>query len=132
MRLRPRHYLLFLVIVGIFVWNIVRNHHSRTVDQSAAPAPIVHTGPPPQSPGWAAFDAASALRDAPAPPYQTALKTLQATLPSDPNAADINGCLTWLEFYRQGMAHTRTDPDAKQRSIRHLDGCTKYHLDTTE
>jgi hypothetical protein len=131
MRLRPRHYLLFLVIVAVFVWNIYRNHHPRPVETSISPAPIVHTGPTPQSPGWAAFDAAEALRDAPDTQYLPALKSLQTLLPNDPNKADIDGCLTWLEFYRQGMAHAAADPESKQRSLRHLTGCTTYHLDTT-
>jgi hypothetical protein len=130
MRLRPRHYVLFLVIVGIFAWNIVRNRH-RAPAADPQPTPIVHTGPPPQSPGWSAFDTAANLRDAPDAQYLPALKSLQSTLPSDPNKADIDGCLTWLEFYRQGMAHAGSDPEAKQRSLRHLNGCSKFHLDTT-
>ena len=130
MRLRPRHYVLFLVIVGIFVWNIVRNHH-RTPAYEPAPAPIVHTGPPPQSPGWSAFDAAASLRDAPDTQYLPALKSLRSISPIDPNHADIDGCLTWLQFYRQGMAHTGSDPEAKQQSLRHINGCTKFHLDTS-
>ena len=131
MRLRPRHYVLFLVIVGIFVWNIVRNHH-RAPAPVATPAPIVHSGPPPQSPGWSAFDAAAALRDAPDTQYLPVLKSLQAAYPTDPNHADIAGCLTWLEFYRQGMAHTGHDPEGKQRSLRHLNGCVQFHLDTLQ
>jgi hypothetical protein len=130
MILRPRHYVLLAVVIGIFIFNIIRNRH-RVPAVQPPPAPIVHTGPPPQSAGWSAFDAAAALRDAPDPQYLPALKTLQSTLPTDPNAADINGCLTWLEFYRRGMAHTATDPEGKQRSQRHLEGCTRYHLDTS-
>ena len=130
MRLRPRHYLLFLVIVGIFVWNIVRNRHRAPAVESI-PTPVVHSGPPPQSPGWSAFDAAAALRDAPDPKYLPALKTLQSTLPNDPDKADIDGCVIWLQFYRQGMAHAGSDPEAKQRSIRHLNGCSKLHLDAS-
>jgi hypothetical protein len=130
MRLKPRHYVLFLVIVAVFVWNIVRNHHRQPALQPA-PAPIVHTGPPPQSPGWSAFDAAANLRDAPEAQFQPALKSLQDLLPADPNHADIKGCLIWLQYYRQGMAQTRTDPQMKDRAIHHIDGCTHYHLDTT-
>jgi hypothetical protein len=131
MRLKPRHYVLFLVIVGIFVWNIARHRH-RAPAIEPPPAPIVHTGPPPQSPGWTAFDAVAALRDAPDAQYLPALKSLQAAMPTDPNRADIDGCLTWLEFYRQGMAHAAADPEGKQRSIRHLNGCSKFHLDTSQ
>jgi hypothetical protein len=131
MRLRPRHYILFLVIVAVFVYNIVRNHH-RQAALAPTPAPIVvHNTPPAQSPGWAAFDHAAGLRDAPAADFAPALHALQQLLPTDPNAADLRGCLTWLEFYRQGMAQIRTDPQMKDRSIHHLAGCTQYHLDTT-
>jgi hypothetical protein len=129
MRLKPRHYVLFLLIVAVFVWNIVRNHHRQPTLQPA-PASIVHTGPPPQSPGWSAFDAAAHLRDAPETQFQPALKSLQNLLPADPNHADINGCLIWLQFYRQGMVQTHTDPQMKDRAIHHIDGCTRYHLDT--
>ena len=131
MRLKPRHYVLFLVIVSVFVWNIVRNHH-RAPALQPPPAPIVHTGPPPQSPGWTAFDAAAALRDAPDAQYLPALKSLQSIYPTDPNHADIDGCLTWLEFYRQGMAHIGHDFEGKQRSLRHLNGCAQLHLDTQQ
>ena len=130
MRLKPRHYVLFLVIVGVFAWNIIRNRHHAPALQPP-PAPIVHTGPPPQSPGWAAFDAAAALRDAPDPQYLAALKSLQQTYPTDPNHADIDGCVLWLESYRQGMAHISAQPQGKERSLRHINGCTKFHLDTS-
>jgi len=131
MRLRPRHYVLCAVIVAVFVFNIVRNHHKQS-SFAPTPAPVaVHTAPPAQTPGWLAFDHAASLRDAPADQFAPALQAVQQQLPSDPNASDIQGCLIWLQFYRQGMAQTRTDPQMKDRSIHHLTGCTKYHLDTT-
>jgi hypothetical protein len=131
MRLRPRHYVLFLLIVAVFVYNIVRNHRHQTLT-APSPAPVVvHNTPPAQSPGWLAFDHAASLRDAPAADFAPALHALQQQLPADPNAADIRGCITWLEFYRQGMAQARADNQMKDRSIHHLAGCTQYHLDTT-
>jgi hypothetical protein len=130
MRLRPRHYVLLAVIIGIFVYNIIRHHHRQPVLEPP-PAPIVHTGPPPQSPGWTAFDAAANLRDAPAAQFQPALKSLQDLLPTDPNHADIDGCLIWLQYYRQGMAQVRTDTQMKDRAVHHINGCSHYHLDTT-
>jgi hypothetical protein len=30
------------------------------------------------------------------------------------------------------MAQIRTDPQMKDRSLHHLAGCTKYHLDTSQ
>ncbi len=136
MRLRPRHYVLFLLIVGVFVFNIVRNHHRRTAPDTAAAPVVVHNAPPAQTPGWLAFDHVASLRDAPTADFVPALHDLQQKLPTDPAAADLRGCLTWLEFYRQGMAQSnitsRTDATMKDRSIHHLAGCTKYHLDTTD
>jgi len=131
MRLQPRHYVLVALIIAVFAYNIVRNHR-RQAAPAPSPAPIVvHNTPPAQTPGWLAFDHAAALRDAPAADFAPALQALQQQLPKDPNAADLRGCLTWLEFYRQGMAQIRTDPQMHDRSIHHLAGCTKYHLDTT-
>jgi hypothetical protein len=136
MRLRPRHYVLFLIIVAVFLYNIVRHRHDERNAISSTPAPVVITGPRSNTPAWAAFDHAASLRDAPDSEFQPALADLHQLMPLDPNQndghlTDIKGCLTWLEFYRQGMAQTRTDPQMKDRSIHHLDGCTKYHLDTT-
>jgi hypothetical protein len=131
MRLRPRHYVLFLLIVGVFVFNIIRNRQHRATPEPAPAPVVVHNAPPAQTPGWLAFDHAATLRDASPKDFAPALQALQHQLPTDPNAADLRGCLTWLEFYRQGMAQVRTDPQMKDRSIHHLAGCTKYHLDTT-
>jgi hypothetical protein len=135
MRLHPRHYVLFLVIVAVFVFNIVRSRSHYTA-LAPKPAPIVvQNAPPAQTPGWLAFDHAAGLRDAPAGQFAPALQAVQQQLPADPNAADLRGCLTWLEFYRQGMAQSnltaRADPQMRDRSLHHLAGCTRYHLDTT-
>ena len=136
MRLRPRHYLLLALIIGIFVYNIVRNRRHVTNTSTITTAPVVITGPRAQSPGWEAFDHAAALRDAPGDQFEPAAAALQQQLAPDsrapdPHAPDIKGCQTWLAFYRQGMAQTRTAPQMKDRSARHIDGCVKYHLDTT-
>jgi hypothetical protein len=136
MQLRPRHYILLAVIVGLFIYNIVRHRHDERNAISNIPAPILIATPRLQTPAWAAFDHAASLRDAPDSDYQAALKGLNQLLPLDPNQtdghiADIKGCLTWLEFYRQGMAQTHADPQMKIRSSHHLDTCVKYHLDTS-
>ncbi|MBW4038350.1 MAG: hypothetical protein HIU91_05620 [Acidobacteria bacterium] len=137
MRLRPRHYVLIAIIIGIFVFNIVRHRHDReTAHLNTQPAPIVVTGPRLNTPAWAAFDHAASLRDAPNTDFQPALADLQMLIPLEPNQsdghiADIHGCLTWLEFYRQGMAQATPDPKMKQRSQTHIQNCVKYHLDTT-
>ncbi len=76
------------------------------------------------------MDRAAALRDAPDTDFQPAMTALQAEIRATPSA-DLHGCLTWLEFYRQGALHPAVDPSWKQRSQRHLDGCVKFHIDTT-
>lgn len=137
MQLRPRHYVLLAIVIGVFLFNIVRHHH----DQNNAllqtrPAPVIVTGPRLNTPAWAAFDHAASLRDAPDTDFQPALADLRKLLPLDPNPtdshlADIRGCLTWLEFFRQGMAQTHPDPAMKQRSLTHIQNCVKNHLDTS-
>ena len=146
MQLKPRHYVLFAIIVAIFIYNMVRHRRDTRPSASTTPAPIVITQPRLDTPAWAAFDHAAALRDAPDADFLPALKDLNQLLPLDPNPtdghiadnhladnhiADIKGCLTWLNFYRQGMVQTHADPKMKLRSAHHLDTCTKYHLDTS-
>jgi len=133
MRLRPRHYILVALIFAVFVFNIVRNRR-RAPLVTALPAPVVHTGPAPQSPAWTAFDAAFAKRDAPDADFLPALHELQHQINTATNADHndgITGCVTWLEFYRQGVNHPTRDTDWKDRSTHHLNGCTRYHLDTS-
>jgi hypothetical protein len=137
MRLRPRHYILFAIIVAIFIFNMVRHRRDqRNAISNTTPAPIVVANSPRlNTPAWVAYDHAASLRDANDADFQTALKDLNQLIPLDPNQTDghltdIKGCITWLEFYRQGMAQTRTDPQMKARSIHHVDNCVKYHLDT--
>ena len=141
MQLKPRHYVLFAVIVAVFIFNMVRHRRDTRPSVSTTPAPILITKPRLDTPAWAAFDHAAALRDAPAADFNPALKDLNQLLPlesnqtdshiADGHIADIKGCLTWLDFYRQGMVQTHTDPQMKLRSAHHLDTCTKYHLDTS-
>jgi len=131
MRLRPRHYALCAVIIAIFVVNIVRNHHRQTVT-SSPPGPVV-TGPRVITPLWSAFDAAAALRDAPDAQFLPALHNLQQLLDTthDATTSAVDGCHTWLLFYRQAVLHPSKDTAWKDRSAHHLDSCVKYHLDTS-
>ena len=120
---------------------MVRHRRDSRPSISTTAAPIVITKPRVDTPAWAAFDHAASLRDAPDADFNPALADLNKLLPLDPNQADghladnhiadIKGCLTWLDFYRQGMAQTHADPKMKARSAHHLDTCTKYHLDTS-
>ena len=137
MNLRPRHYVLLALILGLFVYNIVRHRRDEKnlISVSTAPAPVIINKPRLNTPAWAAYDQVASLRDASTSEYDAALKDLQTLLPLDPNpkdghTEDIKGCLTWLEFYRQGMAQTPTNPQTKVRAAHHIESCVKYHLDT--
>jgi len=129
MRLKPRHYVLCAVIIAIFVVNIVRNHHRQTITSTPA-APIV-TGPRVITPLWTSFDTAASLRDAPDAQFLPALHSLQQLLDTthDNTTSAVDGCHTWLLFYRQAVIHPSKDPTWKDRSAHHIDGCVKYHLD---
>ena len=129
MNLRPRHYVLVAIIFGVFVFNMVRH---RKMQQPVNERNVaVYTSPPVQTPAWTAFDRAAGLRDAPDVQYQPALLALQKQIRATPAGQDMEGCMTWLAFYRQGTLHPSNDPQWKQRSQRHLDGCVKFHLDTS-
>ncbi len=129
--LRPRHYLLIALIVGIFAFSLWRRHHASI--HVATPTPVVTTSPPTQTPAWSAFDHAASLRDVPNEQFDPAMQSLQQAIASstDPGISDVKGCLTWLQFYRQGVNHPSRDTTWKDRSQGHLNGCVKYHLDTT-
>jgi hypothetical protein len=143
MQLRPRHYLLLAIILGLFVYNIIRHRRDTRPALATTPAPVVVTPTKPRlnTPAWAAFDHAASLRDASDAEYQPAIKDLNQLIPLDPvntdpnqtdnHIADIKGCRTWLDFYRQGMAQSHADPKMKARAAHHLDTCTQLHLDTT-
>jgi hypothetical protein len=136
MSLRPRHYILLAIVLGLFVWNIIRYHHVKSDQQGipAAPAPVVNTAARVNTPAWTAFDQAVDLRDAPDGQFLPAMKELQAKIdaaPADASTSDVKGCLTWLQFYRQGAKHPGADTTWKTRSERHLNGCVQFHLDTT-
>ncbi len=130
MSFRPRHYLLIALLLGIFAFNYWRRAHQPQPAPQATAVAVVPTAPPADTPAWRAFDHANSLRDAPTTQFAPALQSLQQTQAATPSPG-ITGCLTWLEFYRQGMAQTRTDPQMHDRSLRHLAACTKYHADTT-
>ena len=136
MSLRPRHYILFAIVLGLFVWNMVRSRQVRQQSSAPAPAaPVVHTASRVNTPAWTAFDQAADLRDADDAQFGPAMKNLEekiaATPATDGTVSDVKGCVTWLQFYRQGHNHPGADTKWKDRSGRHLDGCLQFHLDTT-
>jgi hypothetical protein len=129
MRFRPRHYVLIAIIVALGVYNFVRMHRARQRVVAPTTAPQL-TGPAPQSSAWQAFDSAAGLRDADDPQFQPALSTLkeQIQTASSNQKADLDGCQTWLLFYRQNM-HAGTNDSWRQRSTKHLDSCVQFHRD---
>ncbi|HVG26520.1 MAG TPA: hypothetical protein VM865_02855 [Acidobacteriaceae bacterium] len=129
MRFRPRHYILIAIIVALGIFNFLRLRHPHP---ALAPATsTAPSGPISQSPGWQAFDKAVALRDAPDPQFQPAFSDLQQQLKSasPAEAPDLQGCRTWLIFYRQSGLHASANDPWKQRSTSHLDGCLRRHRD---
>jgi hypothetical protein len=121
MQLRPRHFILFAVIIALFAYNVVRYHHQHqaTTPQTTATA----------APAWSVFDKAAALRDAPDADFQPAFTTLR-TATEAPDASpndgltDVRACKTWLVFYR--------NPQWRPNATKHINGCLKYHRDTIE
>ncbi len=128
MQLRPRHFILLAVVIGLFVFNIVRHRRAQPPATFTQPAPAIVTTRP-SSPAWTAFDHAATLRDAPDAQFQSAYRNLQQQIAAGPPQPGIEGCLTWLEFYRQGILHPARDPQWKARSEHHLDGCIQHHAD---
>lgn len=122
MQLRPRHYVLLTVIIGLFIFNIVR--HRR--DQKAA---LRETNAL-STPAWTAFDKAAALRDAPDADFQPAFTALRSATEGPTTDApdiaqaltDVRACKTWLVFYR--------NPQWRSNAKKHVNGCTQFHRDT--
>ena len=123
MQLRPRHFILLAVVIGLFVYNIIHHRHQQraALQQTNTLA----------DPAWSAFDKAAALRDAPDATFQPAFATLRtategpATTAPDIEQAlsPVRACKTWLYFYRT--------PQWRDNATKHINGCTKYHRDTT-
>jgi hypothetical protein len=129
MRFRPRHYVLIAVILALGVYNFVRTH--RASQRVAAPTNVaISNGPVSQSAPWQAFDKAASLRDAADDQFQPALTTLkqQIAAASEKEKPDLDGCQTWLLFYRQN-AHASAKDTWRQRSTQHLDNCARYQRD---
>jgi len=131
MRFRPRHYVLIVIILGLGIYNLIRMH--RAPQRVIAPThDSVSVGPIPQSPAWQAFDNAAALRDAADDQFQPALATLkqQITSASAQEKPDLDGCETWLLFYRQN-SHAAPNDAWRQRSTQHLNNCVSRHHDVS-
>jgi hypothetical protein len=129
MRFRPRHYVLSAIILVLGVYNLIRMH--RAPQRVIAPTNnSVSVGSISQSPAWQAFDKAASLRDAGDDQFQPALQQLkqQMTSASAQEKSDLNGCQTWLLFYREN-AHASAQDSWRQRSTQHLNNCVSQHRD---
>src|ERR1700751_2737943 len=131
MRLRPRHYVLIAVILALGVYNLVRMH--RAPQRVIAPTNnSVSVEPISQSPAWQAFDKVAALRDAGDDQFQPALQAFnqQMASASKQEKPDLDGCHTWLLFYRQN-AHAASNDSWRQRGTQHLNNCVSQHRDVS-
>jgi hypothetical protein len=129
MRLRPRHYILIVIILALGVYNLIRMR--RAPQRVIAPTNnSVSVGPISESPAWQAFDKAASLRDAGDDQFQPALSALkqQINSASAQEKSDLDGCQTWLLFYRQN-AHAASQDTWRQRSTQHLNSCVSQHRD---
>ena len=122
MRLHPRHYVLLGLVLLLGIWNLVRLHRARH------PAVM----PAENTPGWAAFDQAAALRDAPDAQFTPALDTLRAQTEgaTGPEAADLRGCQMWLLYYRHSVPIAGGKPgDWAMLATGHVQSCITNHRD---
>ena len=135
MRLQKRQYVLIVLILALGAFNLARWFYYR---QRAAPvsAPIARG----TSPAWALFDTAANLRDAPNEQFQPALKafndavdnTNSTAIPpqaSKDELADLHGCQTWLDFYRQDFLHPGNKPGWRDQMSNHVKSCVTNHRD---
>jgi hypothetical protein len=131
MRFRPRHYVLIAIILALGVYNLIRMH--RAPQRVIAPTNnSAIAGPVSQSPAWQAFDKAASLRDAGDDQFQPALQQFkqQTASASAQEKQDLEGCQTWLLFYRQN-AHASPQDVWRQRSTQHLNNCVSQHRDVS-
>jgi hypothetical protein len=129
MRFRPRHYVLIAIILALGVYNIVRSRRTTHIVKTIT---VVPAGPVSQAPAWQAFDKVASLRDAPDAQFQPALQQLhhEIDIASAKEKQDLDGCQTWLIFYRQN-SHAAPNDTWRQRSTQHLNNCVSRHRDVS-
>jgi hypothetical protein len=137
MRLRPRHFVLLAIIIGLFIFNIYRHRHAQqqsTFSQQAAPVllqPSIYADPAVNT-AWIDFEHAAALRDASATQIQPALDAFNTaliaihTITTDDPIIDLKNCRVWLLAYRTGSL---TGPNARTQAAQHIDRCVRLHRD---
>lgn len=130
MRFRPRHYVLIAIILALGVYNLIRVHRARQAQNVTVN--VAPSGPISQTPAWQAFDKAASLRDGPDAQFQPALQQLhhEIDIASAKEKADLDGCQTWLIFYRQN-SHAAPNDTWRLRSTQHLNNCVSQHRDVS-
>ena len=130
MRFRPRHYILIAIILALGVYNLIRVHRARQAQNVTVN--VAPTGPISQTPAWQAFDNAASLRDASDTQFQPALQQLhhEIDIASAKEKPDLDGCQTWLIFYRQN-SHAAPNDTWRLRSTQHLNNCVSQHRDVS-
>jgi hypothetical protein len=131
--MQPRRVLLLAILAALVLYNLWRWNHNRT----AYPRPQSTTAASDPAGAaaalWGDFDTTATLIDAPDSQYNAAVQKLQTDMAAvaDPNLkpnadtlADIRNCQIWLQFYRQ-----HPTGDWHQRSLAHIQSCTKNHAD---
>ena len=124
MRLHPRHYVLFAIVLALAVWNFLRIRRTQggRSGTDAGTGAVVK----PVSPAWQAFDAAANLRDAPEAQFTPALNGLRAqTEAAAPDeAADLRGCQMWLMYYRHSASSVGGKPGSwASMATGHVQSC---------
>src|SRR5580692_10335631 len=130
MKLRPRHFVLIAIIIGLLIFQLYRHRSTQpsTFSQQAAPVlltPSTYADPAVNN-AWIDFEHAAALRDAPAAQFQplidkfnaaqAAIHTTIANAANDPTI-DLENCKVWLVSYRSG---TLTGPNAHTQASEHI------------
>jgi hypothetical protein len=138
MRLQKRQYVLIVLILALGAFNLARWFYYRHQAAPAAPAIVRGT-----SPAWSLFDTAASLRDAANEQFQPALKAFNDSIDntnatsvppqaSKDELADLHGCQTWLQFYRQDFLHPGNKPGWRDQMLHHVQSCAANHRDIAQ
>jgi hypothetical protein len=129
MSLKPRHYALLAVLVGLTVFNLFRARYRPTPPPLATNVSTLSE----TEFAWKQYDHAAALRDADSSQFSTALQTFDnsyARVPSLPGAhdrEDMQACRLWLSEYRNPTSATM-----HSLATRHIATCAQQHVDRAE
>jgi len=128
-----RRLLLLSVVLLLLVYNWWHFNHRRP-----GPHPMPAEAIADSTDIWTAYDNAVNLRDAPETQYGTAVDRINSAKTALPNPnlkvnadalADLRGCMLWLQFYRQTVNKPNPDPAWRERSLQHIQSCSKNHAD---